>query len=158
MISTSTLNSYVNKHISAICYNNYAEDGTNHCAHFVAHVLEIHVETKCHNVGPTMYPVKPGASLRVNEIFNFWCGAVGPWDHKPTSLAQCLFFISIPSNVTGRPLRTGTNSTKHIGIYIGGTVWHYSNSKRKVVRVPVAQMKKHYSGQKDDWLFYGTLR
>lgn len=158
MVSTTRLNAYVGKHISAICYNNFAEDSKNHCAHFVGHVLEIRVKTNCNNVGPTMYPVEPGASLRVNEIFNFWCRAVGPWDLKPTSLTQCLFFISIPINVTGKPIRMGENSTKHMGIYIGGTVWHYSNSRRKVVRMPVSQMKKHFPGQKDDWLFYGTFR
>lgn len=50
----------------------------------------------------------------------------------------------------------GDHSTKHVGIYLGGMVWHYSNTRRKVVVAPFSQMKNHYAGQTDKWLFYGT--
>lgn len=39
----------------------------------------------------------------------------------------------------------GDNSTKHVGIHIGGTVWHYSNTRKKVVSVPVSQMSEALS-------------
>ncbi|MDF2763855.1 MAG: hypothetical protein K0S81_849, partial [Rhodospirillales bacterium] len=33
---------------------------------------------------------------------------------------------------------------KHMGIFVGGSVWHYSNSQDKVVCVSIDRMKKHY--------------
>jgi hypothetical protein len=52
----------------------------------------------------------------------------------------------------------GRDDTKHVGIYVGGAVWHYSNSMRKVVAMSVSQMHNHYSGlDPTTWLFYGTF-
>ena len=45
---------------------------------------------------------------------------------------------------------------KHIGIFINGTIWHYSNSQHKVVTQTPAEFIKHYPGQ-GFALFYGQL-
>jgi hypothetical protein len=45
---------------------------------------------------------------------------------------------------------------KHVGIYRDGTIWHYSNSKRRVVTQTPQEFSHHYSG-KDIALFYGTF-
>ena len=155
MISASTLNSYLNKHMSMICPNGYDKDNINHCAHFVGHVLDITVGKTCLSI---VHGTGAEGSIRVNEIFNLYCPLVGEWKSKPSSLSRCLIFITSPTNVTLSPKHMTDHPTKHIGIFVGGRVWHYSNGRHKVVSVPVNQMKKHYSGQTDDWLFYGTLR
>jgi len=150
--STATLSSYLGKNILQICYNKY--NPRNNCAHFVGHALGIHVGMGCYDiVGGAL----PGASIRVNEIFNDWCPTKGKWSKKPTALYRCLLFISIPINVILTPLSMKDHETKHIGIYVGGTVWHYSNTMKKVVAVPESQMHRHYPGQTMDWMFYGTF-
>ena len=152
------LNFFAGKHISQICYNWYVSDTLNHCAHFVSHVLGVSETNNCYNALGTPGRTMPGACIRVDELFNDWCQSRGRWHDKPVALHQCLFFISIPSNVTENPLRFGQLSTKHMGIFIDGMVWHYSNGRRKVVAQPLSQMDRHYAGLKPkDWLFYGTF-
>jgi hypothetical protein len=73
VINISMLNGYVGKHISQICPNGYDANNIWHCAHFVAHALDIMVGTKCTNI---VHGPGPGASIRVNEIFNDWCPKV----------------------------------------------------------------------------------
>lgn len=155
MISASTLNFYVNKHVSMICPNGYDRDNINHCAHFVGHVLGITVGKTCVSiVGGT------GAkgSIRVNEIFKMWCPSVGEFDSKPNSVSQGLIFIIDEINVGLSPKHMRNVGTKHMGFFVGDTVWHYSNGRHKVVRVPVSQMRSHFPSQKDNHLFCGTLK
>jgi hypothetical protein len=45
---------------------------------------------------------------------------------------------------------------KHIGVYCNGGIWHYSNTKDKVVKQTPEDFAKHYSG-KEFALFYGTF-
>ena len=156
MVGIGTLNSYVNKHISAICPNHYDSDGFNHCAHFVAHSLEIMVGVTCYGI----VGGQKGASgsLRVDEIFSRWCTTVGEWGMKPSGSTQGLIFITNNINVSIKAKSMKSVPTKHIGIFVGGDVWHYSNSRHKVVSVPVTRMMSHFPSPKDNSLFYGTLR
>ena len=153
MFDTVLLNSFVGKHISAICPNGYDSDSIFHCAHFVGHALDITVGKGClhlvHGPGET-------ASIRVDEIYNSACKEVGAWATKKSSVNECLIFITNPKNFTGG--RMGQGSTKHVGIFVSGSVWHYSNTNRKVVKVPVANMQKHYPRASDNGLYYGILK
>jgi hypothetical protein len=45
---------------------------------------------------------------------------------------------------------------KHIGIFFGGFVWHYSNSQQKVVKQLPSQFALHYPAP-DNAMFYGSL-
>ena len=156
-VGTAMLSHFLGKNILQICHNQY--NPKSNCAHFIGHALGIKVgDTNCYNVAPEGIP-KPGFgfTIRVDDLFNHWCPDKGLWS-KPAAIQDCLFFISIPSNVSKPPLWMGKDDTKHVGIYEGGAVWHYSNSMRKVVTMTVAQMHNHYPGLKPDtWLFYGTF-
>jgi hypothetical protein len=51
---------------------------------------------------------------------------------------------------------------KHVGIFVGNNVWHYSKSQKKVVYVSTvyvstAQFSRIYPGVKNG-LFYGTFK
>ena len=45
---------------------------------------------------------------------------------------------------------------KHVGIYCDGNVWHYSNTKDKVVKQTPDEFAKHY-GNSGFAVFYGTF-
>lgn len=156
MISASTLNFYVNMHVSMICPNGYDQDNINHCVHFVGHVLGIQVGASCSTIVGGQRALR--ASIRVDEIFNMWCPSVGEFDSKPNSVSQGLIFIINEINVRLNPKHMGNVGTKHMGVFVGGSVWHYSNGRHKVVSVPVSQMRNHFPSKKDNYLFYGTLK
>lgn len=123
-------------------------DGFNHCAHFVSHVLGTRVPgaALCSNVGNSTYTYeerRDGFCVRVNEVFNN-CNNRAYWSEEPAG-SKCLVVLTIKDNVTGtEPLTIGTHSNKHIGIYTGGLVYHYSNTRDKVVKQPVAELTNHY--------------
>ena len=73
--------------------------------------------------------------------------------HTP---AQGLLFVTDSRNVDISKKFMEKVPKKHIGIYIGGDVWHYSNSKDKVVRQTTAEFSKHYPGS-NIALFYGSI-
>jgi hypothetical protein len=153
MITVADLNGYLGKNISAICANNYARPADNHCAHFVSHALNYSFGYTCKMAvaGAT----HPGANLRVHEVFSR-CLNVGRWDDKPAVLTSCLIFVTGASNVHLATKSMDNVPRKHIGIYIGGTIWHYSNSHHKVVTQVPAEFIKHYPGP-GIALFYGQL-
>jgi hypothetical protein len=45
---------------------------------------------------------------------------------------------------------------KHVGLYVAGWIWHYSNSQRQVLRQTPEQFSHHYPSP-DNALFYGSL-
>jgi len=49
-------------------------------------------------------------------------------------LRECLVFVTSARNVTGN--RMTDCPQKHVGVYLDGTVRHYSNSPGKVVSDP----------------------
>ena len=166
MIKTSVpLADAVGKHISHFCsFDLGQQNGENHCAHLVSHLLGYEFANTCKNrTWDEKKRPEKGAAIRVNEIFNR-CTVRGLWSTRPAHLASCLIFVTHASNMTeaGHVLTMHASNKKHIGIYISGSVWHYSNTKNQVVQnsetdfVQTFNRAYHASGQKVEY-YYGAF-
>ena len=144
---------YEGKHIKDICSAGFTGDETNHCAHFVSHALGYSFGLTCHALtGKGKATSK--ANVRVQEIFAK-CPKVGQWDDVATP-SQGLVFVTDASNVNLAAKMMKNVPKKHIGIYVGGDVWHYSNTRDKVVKQSITQFSKHYPGS-NIALFFGAF-
>lgn len=152
MVTQHQLDGYVGKSIGEICRNGYTSSADNHCAHFVAHVLSYHFGVTCQLMGNGK---ELGASLRVQEIFPK-CPSVGVWSLRPASLQACLVFVLRASNVNLAGKLMSNVPRKHVGIFMRGFIWHYSNSQGKVVKQTPSQFARHYPAP-DNSMFYGSL-
>jgi hypothetical protein len=152
MVTASTLDSYLGKHIRDICGNAYADDSDNHCAHFVSHVLGLRFGATCHMLGKGK---APGANVRVQELFGR-CLRVGTWDSLTSSIPMCLVFITNPGNVKVASRTMYNVPRKHMGIHMSVYIWHYSNTLRKVVKQSPEEFSRHYPAP-DNAMFYGTI-
>jgi hypothetical protein len=152
MITQQQLNSYLGKSIGEICQNGYASPHDNHCAHFVSHVLGYRFGVTCQMMGSGK---AQGATLRVQELFPH-CARVGAWSLRPASLNACLVFITRASNVNLHAKTMANVPRKHVGIFLDGSIWHYSNAQQKAVRQSPGEFSHHYSSP-DNAMFFGTL-
>ena len=152
MLTQHQLAGYLGKSIGEICQNGYASVHDNHCAHFVSHVLGYHFGVTCQTMGTGK---GPGATLRVQELFPK-CRSVGAWSLRPASLRACLVFITRASNVNLGARSMANVPRKHVGIYLDGFIWHYSNSQQRVVKQIPAHFAQHYPAP-DNAMFFGTL-
>lgn len=152
MVTEQQLSRFLGKSIADICRNGYTNDADNHCAHFVSHALGYGFGVTCQMMGS---PIGPAANLRVQEIFPR-CARLGVWSLRPASLSVCLVFMARAGNVNLAGKAMANVPRKHIGIFLGGFVWHYSNSQRKVVKETPAQFSNHYMAP-DNAMFYGSL-
>ena len=148
--SVLTLDGYKGKHIKEICGNKYDDESDNHCAHFVSHVMGFGFGTTCRTMGSGK---APGAAIRVHETFGM-CPAVGAWDSLKEN--ACLVFVTDKSNVELAKKLMVNVPKKHVGIHVGGTIWHYSNSQSKVVTQVPSEYVHHYPGA-GIALFWGTF-
>jgi hypothetical protein len=96
-----------------------------------------------------------GATLRVQELFPK-CHSVGAWSLRPSSLRSCLVFITRASNVNLASRTMSNVPRKHVGIFLDGHIWHYSNAQQTVVTQLPAQFARHYPSP-DNAMFFGTL-
>ncbi len=144
---------YLNKNISEICKHGFHDNRKNQCAHFVSHVKEIQFGYTCDRQTSSR---TRGGNIRVQEIFAA-CRSVGQWRHRPRSTNDCLIFVTEAANVDLANKRMANVRQKHIGIYKNGYVYHYSNSRNKVVKCTPAQFKAIYRGTNIQ-TFYGILR
>ena len=152
MITRQQLDAYVGKSIGEICQNGYTSRADNHCAHFVSHVLAYQFGVTCRMMS---HGKGTAATIRVQEIFPK-CPSVGVWSLRPASLKTCLVFITRASNVN-LPAKVMANvPRKHVGIFMGGLIWHYSNGLGKVVNQTPSQFARHYAPP-DNGMFYGSL-
>ena len=152
MITLPQLNAFVGKSIGEICPNGYASEADSHSAHFVSHVLGYNFGVTCQMLGSGR---GPAASLRVQEIFAR-CARVGVWGLRPATLSVCLVFMTRAAGVNMAGKVMAHAPRKHVGIFLGGFVWHYSTSQRKVVKQTPAQFSLHYPAP-DNAMFYGSL-
>lgn len=154
------------KPIKDICDIGYDVSNDNHCAHFVSHIMEYEFgPATCSNLtwalkqAARTLKVK-GKNVRVNSIF-MKCPEVGEWGDKGDSLTSCLAFITKKSNVKTNPKHMGSIRQKHMGIFVNNQIWHYSNSKNKVVNQTVEEFKKHFGSSQltlaEYQLYYGTF-
>jgi hypothetical protein len=124
-------------------------DDVNHCAHFIGHLLSLRIPgaALCSNVGGSSYTYQErhnGYCVRVNEVFNS-CTGRGRWEDTVPAGTPRFVVATVAGNILREsPLTIGTMSRKHIGIYLNGMVYHYSNTKDKVVKVTIGEFKHHY--------------
>jgi len=152
MITAADLNKLLGKNISQICGNGYASPHDNHCAHFVCHTLDYSFGYNCKTATAGK---SSGASLRVHELFAR-CPAVGLWADKPASLTPCLVFVTAKSHVNIATKTMSNVPKKHVGIFLNGTIWHYSNAQHKVITQQPTEFSHHYPGPGIE-LFYGQM-
>jgi hypothetical protein len=152
MITAQQLSGFLGKSIAQICPNGFTSEAHSHSAHFVGHALGYAFGATCHLIGSRN---GPAATRRVQEIFSA-CQRVGVWSLRPSTLGTCLVFITRASNVN-LPGKVMANAPrKHVGIFVDGSVWHYSSSQRKVVKETLARFSLHYPAP-DNAMFYGSL-
>ncbi|MBX3421509.1 MAG: hypothetical protein KF752_08135 [Pirellulaceae bacterium] len=146
MINVNQLNTWLGKNISDICLNGYTAADLNHCAHFVSHALALSVGYTCKHATRKQ---NFGASLRVHEIFDRCTGHQEI--NQSSNSYSGLVFVSARTNfrtVAGR-MTLANVPRKHMGIILGGQVWHYSNTRDMVVVQVMSQFIFHYSGQEN---------
>jgi hypothetical protein len=150
-VSLEMLNEYLGKDIKDICPYGFTNKTENHCAHFVSHVLTLTFGYTCQKLGTGG---ESGRNVRVQEVFA-QCPRVGKFD-DPSRPATCLVFVTKPSNVNLAQKHISNVPKKHIGICCNGTIYHYSNTRDKVVTQTPAEFILHYRGQTNA-LFFGCF-
>ena len=148
------LSDAVGKNINKICGNKTHDPVLNHCAHFVSHICGMTFSFHCKEFnGGT----KPGANLRVHEVFA-QCPKVGSWADADKAKTQ-LIFVTKAANVDVATKRMANIPQKHVGIFHKGTVFHYGNTADKVVTdTPDSffdKFERIYDGKQG--LFFGTI-
>jgi hypothetical protein len=124
VIDRSLLDSYLAKNIKDICEFKNWSASSNHCAHFVSHVLQLHF-------GYTCDKKKDGAgyNVRVKEVWER-CHDYASFD---AGAGACLVYATKAGNVDLGKKSIANVSDKHIGIFTNGAIWHYDNTLDKVV-------------------------
>ncbi len=151
-IGADELNALLGEGIARICQRGFDDADDNHCAHFVSHVLGYQFGYTCANAvaGPGR-----SAGIRVAELFPE-CPEVGRWRDRPSTLEMGLVFITHPGNVNLQNKTIANVPKKHVGIFIGDEIWHYSNTRDEVVRQTSDQFSRHYDPPHNA-MFYGSL-
>lgn len=150
-IDVDHLDSLIGKGIDRICMVGYVAADTNHCAHFVSHVLRYQFGVTCRQMASG--PGRP-AGIRVHELFPH-CPTVGRWQSRPSTLRKGLVFITNPANVDLHAKTMQNVPNKHVGIFFGNEIWHYSNVQDQVVKQTAAEFSLHYAPP-DNGMFYGS--
>jgi hypothetical protein len=141
-LNSALLDSYLGKHIDEICPAKYVAE--NHCAHFVGHVLDLRIGYQC--------TATPGVSVKVQKIFEA-CPSGAELHNCQGSYPTGLLFVTQEGNVNLQSMTMANVPKKHIGIVCGGKVWHYSNTRHRVVSELVEQFLDHYPNQRNGlWL------
>lgn len=157
-LTSAMLDTYLGQAIDAICPHGYTDAALNHCAHFVCHVMNLSAgSVTCRTMASVQAAGRVGACIRVHELFAE-CPEVG----EVTSCVTDTFgdgrfvFVTRRGNVN-LGTKTMTNvPKKHVGIGIGNTIWHYSNTRDQVVTATPDEFIYHYRGQ-ENGLFWGTF-
>jgi hypothetical protein len=148
------LESLLGKSISELCGNRFHDAHANHSAHFVSHALGFTFSFNCREY---LGGKKEGANIRVHEVFAR-CPRVGWWDDAQED-ADLLVFVIRRDAVDLARKRMQNIARKHIGIYSGGWIYHYNNSRDRVVKQTPDEFLKRfqalYAG--DQALFFGTF-
>lgn len=139
--------------IDHFCSNGFVNPAENHCAHFVCHVLAVAAGYDCKT-----HTGKPGAgaTLRVQELFAH-CPRVGAFKDAPAGI--CAVFVTAKGNVDLARHSMRNVKQKHVGLYDGIHVYHYSNGKDQVIRQTPAEFLAHFDAIYDgeQALYFGTL-
>lgn len=132
----------VGLNVSQFCQN-YSTQNENHCAHFVCHLLGLGFGYTC--VSFKGNHGSPAANIRVHELFR-QCVQVGPWGQQTGP--DCFIFVTKANQRINYRTKTFPNiNQKHVGIYRGGWVYHYSNhGGHKVLKQTLPQFQAHMAG------------
>jgi len=152
VITAQQLDSYLGKSIGAICPNGYTTSADHHSAHFVSHVLGYNSGITCQMMGNGR---GPGATIRLQDLFSH-CKSAGVWSLRPATLSPCLVFIARASSVNLAAKSWSNAPRQHVGIYMNGFIWYYSNSRQQVIKATPSQFKLQYPAS-DTAMFYGSL-
>jgi len=148
------LDNALGKSISSICPNNFHDHASNHCAHFVSHILDLEFSYHCKEFKGGNHP---GANIRVHEIFAR-CPLVGRFKDRPAD-REVLVFVTRHDFVDLATKKMQNIPQKHIGILLGSHIYHYSNTQDKVVKMTpdtfLDQFEKIYDRRQA--LFFGTV-
>jgi hypothetical protein len=121
------------------CTTGLITQDQNHCAHFVCHAIGLKAGRPL--CGDMQYKSRnTGVTIRVNDVFNYCTteGFLDAGDSVPAIMAGIsAFFVvaTISGNLedAGGAIIMHDNPRKHIGIYINGKVWNFSNRRHYVV-------------------------
>lgn len=112
-----------------------SDPGTNHCAHFVSHMLDYDFPSaascKTYTLPDKRNNKVTGGAIRVNEIYNRIIKARKMPVSDNACFALGLIFVTQKRNM-GVNGRMGDKRYKHIGILLGQWVYHYGNTYNKV--------------------------
>lgn len=157
-LTEDLLNSYLGKSIADICPHGYTDASLNHCAHFVCHVMNLSAgAVTCGTMATHRVAGRIGACIRVQDLFAE-CPEVG-------EITACMadtfgagrFVFVTRRNAVNLAGHSMTNiPKKHVGIGLGNTIWHYSNTQDRVVTTTPEQFLYHYRGQTNG-LFWGSF-
>jgi hypothetical protein len=150
MLTRTLLESYLGQPIKNVCPHGYDAGSDNHCAHFVAHVLQLDFGLTC--AGMKGHRGFGGANIRVAELFTR-CPLLHEVVECPTT-GEGIIFVSAPSSFKHAPAQIANVKKKHVGLVMNGIVWHYSNKRHRVENEPVSEFLFHYPAQ-DNALWWG---
>ena len=152
-VTQAQLESCEGQHISKFCGNDFTKDSEEHCAHFVAHLLEYGFGATCKMMGNGK---GAAANLRVQEIY-MRCPQVGAWP-PPTPMTWGLVFIGNAGNIKVSPKLMVAVPRLHMGFFFGGdrTIWHYSNKFHKVITETPEEFSHHFQAPEDNAMFWGS--
>lgn len=149
------LKSTVGKTITDFCRFGFTGAEINHCAHFVSHVLNLRFGMTCSRL---MGQGTDGASVRVHELFAA-CAQVGFLENLNTIPRPVLVFVTAKSNVNLNTKKMENVPKKHVGIYDGTHIYHYGNTRDKVVKQTVQEFKQSFQNSYGGTLgyYFGTI-
>jgi hypothetical protein len=149
------LNSSLGKSIDRICPNKFHDFSSNHCAHYVSHMMGLEFSYNCKEFKGGN---KQAGNIRVHEIFS-QCPKVGKFNDKPDTDQPLLVFVTRKDVVNLSEKRMVNIPQKHIGVFLDNHIYHYSNSQEKVVKWTPQEFYDRfehiYRGKQG--LFYGTV-
>lgn len=140
-LNALTLNTWIGKNVRDFCREggspHRVDDGTYHCAHFVAHVLGL--------LGPSLLvPMGvPDIARRCRNFRRLNLIGAGSGFRYPTAAGLAFVTLAGQLRTAGRPpdcrCTAIATPSRHVGFYLDGQVWHYENSPayEQVVSYPL---------------------
>ena len=121
------LDTWVNRNVSEFCNVEDTSDATPHCAHFVAHVLNLSRPGGRYLMGvPQIAQLSP--NFHPLRFPDHPCTAAGslamPWE---TGLIWVTSHGGFHVNEARRCFAITESENRHVGFYDRGRVWHYEN-------------------------------
>ena len=168
LAAAQNISSHLGKTISDLCKTTLGnDDSSNHCAHFIDHVLRLKISRihHCKNFSLADRKVDgDAAAIRVDEIFNQIIDR-GSFSSVSKMAGPYLIFVTLEKNINrkGLGLTMGNLRYKHVGVFYANSVYHYSNLQDKFVRDEINEFKAKFSrsygrGEEKVSFYYGAIQ